>query len=272
MLDDISDIQEFYDSNVDKEDDRLDRHPIERDITWRYLEIYLPATGSILDIGAGAGAYTIPLAKRGYSVTAIDLSSALINTCKKKVSEANLENKVTCLTGDARDLSTITKSDFDAVLLLGPLYHLIQEEDRTKAIKEAFTKLKKGGIIFSAFISRFGIWGDVMRKMPDYIEKQKDLDSVLQNGRDAEIPEWRGKFRAYFANPLEIAPLHEHEGFRTMALAGVEPAGIAVDEQYLSLTDKHRKMWLDLLFKISKEETIIGASCHLLYVGRKYNR
>jgi S-adenosylmethionine-dependent methyltransferase len=267
--DDISDIRAFYDKNVEKEHGRLERHPIERDVTWRYLDTYLPPAGKILDIGAGTGAYTIPLAKRGYSVTAADLSTALIDACEKRVREAALENKVTCIVADARDLSKVTEADFDAVLLMGPLYHLILEEDRKIAVKEAFNRLKPGGIIFSSFISRYGIWGDVMKNLPNYIEKQEDLKFVLERGRDAELPAWEASFRAYFATVSETIPLHEQQGFKTLVVAGVEPAGIAADETYQGLTDMHRKLWLDLLFNISKEESIVGASCHLLYIGRK---
>jgi len=94
MTDDISHIRAFYDENVEQEQGRLERHPIEHDVTWRYLDAYLPPRGKILDIGAATGAYSIPLAKRGYSVTAVDLSPALIKECRKRVREAKVGDKV----------------------------------------------------------------------------------------------------------------------------------------------------------------------------------
>ena len=72
MPDNVEDIRAFYDANVDREHDRLTRHPIEHDVTWRYLDAYLPAKGTILDIGCATGAYTIPMARRGYHVTAVE--------------------------------------------------------------------------------------------------------------------------------------------------------------------------------------------------------
>jgi len=269
MPDDINDIRSFYDNNVHKENDRLERHPVERDITWRYLESYLPPTGKILDIGAGTGAYSIPLAERGYSVTVVDLSTALIDKCKERAKETPLQDKLAFFVADARDLSETKDKDYDAVLLMGPLYHLVLEEDRIKAIKEAFSKMKRDGIIFSAFISRFGIWGDVMVKIPHYIKYQSSVKSILEKGVDAEdFPTWESSFRAYFATVSEIIPLHEKQGFKTLALAGVEPAGFNTD-RYKDLTDEQRKQWLDLIFSISTERTAIGASTHLLYVGEK---
>ena len=151
---------------------------------------------------------------------------------------------------------------------MGPLYHLVLEEDRRKVVAQAFGLLKKGGILFSAFISRYGIWGDIMRRLPGHIEQQGNLTSVLERGRNAEVPHWQGAFRAYFASPAEVIPLHERAGFTTLVLAGVEPVG-ASDDAYSKLTESQRKLWLDLLHEISSEPSTIGASCHMLYIGRK---
>ena len=74
MLDDVSDIASFYNRNTSEEHSRLDRHQLEHDLTWRYLDAYLPARGVILEIGAATGRYTLELARRGYSLTSIDLS------------------------------------------------------------------------------------------------------------------------------------------------------------------------------------------------------
>jgi SAM-dependent methyltransferase len=268
MADDISDIQAFYDRAVEQENGRLQRRQLERDITWCYLDKYLPLQGNILDIGAATGAYTIPLAKRGYGVTTVDLSPKLIEVCKKRVAEEGLEEKVTCHVADARNLTGVPGTKFDAVLMMGPLYHLILEEDRKKALQEAFKRLKTGGVIFSVFISRYGIWGNVMKKLPDYIERQPDLQSVLKEGKDADIEYWKGHFRGYFATVPEIVPLHEKIGFKTLVLAGVEPAGVD-DQIYNSIQGTNRQLWLDLLFSISTEKSIIGASNHIMYIGVK---
>jgi S-adenosylmethionine-dependent methyltransferase len=272
MADNISDIQAFYDGYADKEIDRLERHQLEHDITWRYLDKYLPARGKILEIGAATGTYTIPLAKRGYSVTAVDLSSKLLEVCRKRVAEEGLERKVTCLVADARDLSKVGNTLFDVVLMMGPLYHLVEEEDRKMALNEAYKRLKPGGRIFSAFVSRYGIWGNEMVKFPgNIITRQEDLRSVLKDGRDVDRTHTEGGFRAYFSNVMDITPLHEQAGFRTLALAGVEPAGVP-DGIYTALQGETRKAWLDLLFSISAEKTVIGASCHILYIGEKIGK
>jgi S-adenosylmethionine-dependent methyltransferase len=267
-VDDTSDISRSYDAGAEKENTRLERHRLERDMTWRYLDKYLPRRGRILEVGCATGAYTIPLAKCGYQVTAVDFSAAELELCKKRLKTERLETKVDCVLADARDLSDVLDNDYDAALLMGPLYHLILEEDRLTALRQAYRHLKNGGLIFSTFVSRFGIWGDVIRNYPGYIELQQDVQLVLHQGRDAELAHKLGNFRGYFATPDEIPLLHEKAGFKTLALAGIETAGMR-DEVYNGLSGNRRQLWLDLLFSISRQPSVVGASNHILYIGAK---
>jgi len=267
-MDDVGDIQSYYDGAAERELARLERHQLEHDITWRYLDRYLPPSGTVLEIGAGAGGYTLELARRSYSVTAVDFSSKLIELCQKRVSEQGLEQEVTFLVADARDLADVGHDDFDAALLMGPLYHLVLEDDRKTALREAFNRLKPGGVVFSSLISRYGILGDRLKTIPQWIEDQAMIRALMELGRR---PDGRpaGGFRGYFAEVAEIAPLHEETGFQTLVLAGVEPAISADDESYNRLEGAIRQLWLDLLFGVSTQESIIAASRHLLYVGMK---
>lgn len=268
MKDDIRDIAEHYDSDPERENTRLERHQLEHDLTWCYLNQYLPTHGSILEVGAATGGYTLELARRGYSITAVDLSAANMELCRKRLAGEGLQGQVRLVLADARDLREVTAWDFDVVLLMGPLYHLVEETDRKEALQEVFDRLRTGGIVFSSFISRFGIMGDLLRTVPHWIEDKAEVESILERGRDPyDYP--RGGFRGYFAEVSEIPPLHEAIGFETLTLAGVEPAISADDESYNKLQGQQRQLWLDLFYRISTERTIIGASRHLLYVGRK---
>jgi len=135
MVDDISDIAQFYDSNPDGEHGRLEMHQLEYDLTWRYLDRYLPPRGTILEGGAASGRYTRELAKRGYAVTAVDLSAALIEMSRGQLAADGFENRVRFVVADARNLADVKERGFDAVLLMGPLYHLIEQADRELALK-----------------------------------------------------------------------------------------------------------------------------------------
>jgi len=268
MPDDITDIIDFYNKNAETEHNRLDRHQLEYDLTWRFLEQHLPDKGAILEIGAATGRYTLHLAERGYTITAVDLSSVQLDYATKRITEAGLEGSVEFLVADVRDLSMVTKTDYDVVLLMGPLYHLVEKADREKALQQVYDHMKPGGIIFSSFISRFGILGDLIKNMPDWIKRQREVVSVLMRGRDSEeYPP--GGFRGYFAEVSEIEPLHEGVGFGMIELVGVEPAISADDESYNKLDEELRELWLDLLQEVSANVSTIGASRHLLFIGRK---
>ena len=278
MNDDLSDIAAYYNNDPQREHARLEEHQLEYDLTWRYLDHYLPAQGSILEVGAATGRYTLELAQRGYQVTAVDMSAALMEICRQRIAGAGLEKHVRFVVADARDLGDVAKVDFDAALLMGPLYHLVVEADRKRALQQVYDRLCEGGdrlhaggVLFSAFISRFGIMGDLIKNIPDWIEDRAEVRSLLAEGRrpDDAPP---GGFRGYFATVPEIAPLHEAIGFETLTVAGVEPAISADDESYNKLRGRQRRLWLDLLYELSTEASIIGASRHLLYVGRKKRR
>lgn len=267
-MDDNRDIIDYYNRDAEREHARLVEHQLEFDLTCRWLERYLPAEGSILEIGAATGRYTLELARRGYAITAVDLSPVQLEICRQQLADAGLEGQVRLVVADVRQLNTVLTGEFDAVLLMGPLYHLVHEADRKLALQQVFNFLKPGGVIFSAFISRLGILGDLMKNMPEWIEKTADVWEVIHIGKDPDdYP--RGNFRGYFARLDEIAPLHEGLGFETLALVGVEPAISADDESYNRLEGTRRKLWLDLLDEISTEESIVGASRHMLYIGKK---
>ena len=135
-------------------------------------------------------------------------------------------------------------------------------------LKEAFDHLNESGIIISSLISRFGMIGDLIKNIPNWIERQSEVESVIGSGRDPDdLP--RTGFRGYFATVSEIAPLHESVGFETLIVAGLEPAISADDDSYNNLPEKQRRLWLDLLYELSTEESIMGASRHLIYVGLK---
>jgi hypothetical protein len=144
----------------------------------------------------------------------------------------------------------------------------VKETDRKAALQQVFGQLKQGGILFSALISRLGILGDLLKNLPDWIENQTEVQNIQKTGYNPDHIPGTG-FRGYFARVSEIAPLHEEVGFETVVVAGVEPGISADDESYNKLEGNRRRLWLDLLYEVSTEPSTIGASRHILYIGRK---
>jgi len=271
-MDDISDIREMYDAAWDRENIRLERHQLERDITWRYLDAYLPPPGArVLEVGSATGHYTFELARRGYVLTAVDLSPNMVARARARASELAMGDHIEFVVGDLRELTGIPTNAYDAALIMGPLYHLVLHEDRLMALRRVFEVLRPGGMMISSWLSRFGIMGDLMKNMPDWVFKREEVSSILERGRDLDWYRSHGsdEFRGYFCILSEVAQTHEEVGFNTLTVAGAEPAISADDESYNRLEGEIRRLWLDLLFSISTEPTMAASSRHLLYIGRK---
>ncbi|MBQ6550170.1 MAG: class I SAM-dependent methyltransferase [Lachnospiraceae bacterium] len=104
----------------------------------------------ILDIGAGTGAYALPLAEEGHDVTAVELVPYHLGILRQKAERAGLS--LTLRQGNALDLSKIPDGSFDVVLLFGPLYHLFTKEDKVRALTEAARKLDETGMLFAGYV------------------------------------------------------------------------------------------------------------------------
>ena len=92
------------------------------------------------------------------------------------------------MVADARDMASVPESDFDAVLLMGPLYHLVLRDNRLKALREALARLKPGGVVFSGLVSRFGIMGHLLRHVRNCLEPKEDealLDQLKSRFEEA---------------------------------------------------------------------------------------
>lgn len=118
--------------------------------TVKYIDQFLKPGMRILDIGAGAGEYSIHFALKGYQVDSIELSDANVEAFSKKLTP---DMNINLQQGNALNLSRYEDETFDIVLLFGPLYHLIGEADRNQCILEAKRVMKKSGVIFVAFIN-----------------------------------------------------------------------------------------------------------------------
>ncbi|MBA3367972.1 MAG: class I SAM-dependent methyltransferase, partial [Geodermatophilaceae bacterium] len=113
------------------------------------LARYLPeAPAVVLDVGGAAGAYALPLARQGYDVHLVDPWAAHVEEAARRSAEQPDTPLTSVRLGEARQLSAADAS-VDAVLLLGPLYHLVDAADRAAALGEAFRVLRPGGVLLA---------------------------------------------------------------------------------------------------------------------------
>ncbi len=132
MTDTVKIVKEFYDKSVVVEWERLQRHQFEFELTIRYINRYVKPGDKVLDIGGGPGRYSLHLAAKGCDVTLFDLSSANVEFAKEQANAQGVSFKA--FVGDAREVDSLISEQYDHILLMGPLYHLLQESDRVKAL------------------------------------------------------------------------------------------------------------------------------------------
>lgn len=259
--------ESFYDAYAPKEWQRLEKHRTEFAVSLRALEEFLPQPPcSVLDVGGGPGRYAIELARRGYSVTLLDLSKENLRLARHKASEAQV-SLVDTIHANAVDLSALDAANYDALLLMGPLYHLLLHHERIQAIHEAMRVLKPGGKLFAAFITRFAPFRLVAIEEPTWLAQNPAYArQLLETGIHDQPTQFA---KAYYAHPHEIIPLMEGCGLRTQRLVGCEGIVAELDDQVNALIEEAWEAWVDLNYKLGQDPALYGASDHLLYVGEK---
>jgi len=261
-------VEKLYDSNPQAEWERAERHRTEFAITLRALLQHLPpAPCRVLDCGGGPGRYAIELARRGYEVTLFDLSAGNLALARGKATEAAVA-LAGFDQGTALDLSRYGDGSFDAVLLMGPLYHLLEEAERLRALSEERRVLRPGGPLFAAFITRFAVHRDAAAH---YFTEPLALpglyETIEQTGQLP--PREGGTFVAYFAHPDEVEPLVRRAGLEVDEILGVEGyVSIVEDQGVNALTGPAWDWWLEANWRGAHEAALRGAVEHLLVVAR----
>jgi ubiquinone/menaquinone biosynthesis C-methylase UbiE len=258
----------FYNEFAPKEWQRLERHRTEFAVSLRAMKNYLPKPpGSVLDIGGGPGRYAIELSRQGYSVTLLDISRENLRIASLKAKEAQVFLAGT-IHANAVDLGQFDSASCDAVLMMGPLYHLLTHKERSQAVHEAVRVLKPGGRLFTTFITRFAPFRLVASGKPAWLAQNPEYARQLLETGIHDQPNHFAK--AYYVHPDEVAPLMESCGLKTLNLIGCEGILAGHEEKVNALTDETWKAWVDLNYKLGQEPTLYGASDHLLHVGEKF--
>ena len=247
---------------------------IEFEVTCQVLATHLPSHARVLDIGGGPGRYTIWLARRGYHVTLADLCPEQLSIARTKIGQAGVEAMVEeVIEVDARDLSHWADNSFDAVLSLGPFYHLPDPNDRNRAAAELHRVLRANGTAFVAlmpgyaFLRRTLDIPDERRHLgqPDFIERILK-EGVFTNDVSGRFTDGHGVM------PEEVSPFFEQHGFTTLALLSAE--GIAVNNQralseLVTSDPATYQAAMDVIMSTAGDPSILGMANHLLYVGRR---
>jgi ubiquinone/menaquinone biosynthesis C-methylase UbiE len=267
------DIIDYY-ANFYSEDSRLreglGRFEYERtkEILGRYIH---PDRSVILDIGGGPGAYALWLAAQGYSVHLLDLVIHHVATAKAQASRYGLP-LASLAVGDATSLP-FQEAYADDVLLMGPLYHLTARSDRLRALRESRRVLKSGGRIFCAAISRYASALDGFRaKLFDDPRFEQIVERDLTEGQHRNpAPDQDYFTTAFFHKPIELREEVEEAGLICEKVLAVEGPLVLIPalNEWIDTREAYFDLALKYTQRLEEEESLLGASSHLLAIGRK---
>jgi SAM-dependent methyltransferase len=256
------------------ESGRLDEgyFPLERARTQELVRRHLPAPpGVVLDVGGAAGAYAFWLAEAGYEVHLVDPVPLHVRQAEEASGERTEGRLASARVGDARRLD-FADASADAVLMLGPLYHLTGRADRRAALAEARRVLKPGGLVFAAAISRFASLLDGLRgPVFEHEAFARIVERDLADGQHRNETGVADFFTtAFFHRPPELEDEVREAGFALLGLFAVEGPGALVAGFRERWQDPAaRARLLDLVRRVEREPALLGASPHLLAVGRR---
>lgn len=254
------------------EDGRLaaSQGELERLRTQQILHRHLPpAPATIFDVGGASGAYACPLAEQGYQVHLIDPVELHLEQARARSGASGVQLSSIAL-GDARALG-VPGEVADAVLLLGPLYHLVERSDRLQALREARRILKPAGVLFAAAISRFASLLDGLATGAFQDEQfRKIVATDLASGQHRNPTGNPAYFTtAYFHRPEETAAEVRDAGFDNVRVLAIEgPAWSAAYFRQAWSDERQRGELMQFLSLVEEEPSILGASAHLLVVAR----
>ena len=249
---------EYY--NKFKEDKRLDtKHgQVEFLTAIKYINKYLNKDYKILDVGAGTGKYSIYYKKLGYDVTAVELVKQNINTFKSNLDDLDIP----IYQGNAINLSMFKDNTFDIVLLFGPMYHLISQEEKISALKEAKRIVKNNGYIFISYcMNEYAIITHGFKE--NYIKEDiKSIDNkynIISKDNDLYS----------FVRIKDINKLNKICNLKRVKIIAQDGPTEYIKKEINKMDEETFNIYLNYHFKTCESKYLLEASRHTLDILKK---
>ena len=227
--------------------------------TVTYIDKYLKKGDRILEVGAGTGRYSIHYAKQGYEVDAVELVDKNLQEMKLKITE---NMNIRAIKGNALDLTMYKDNTFDITLVLGPLYHLFDEPDIDKAIKEAIRVTKPKGKIIIAYITddsvimNYGIKKEHMKYMKEICNDDWKIPKIKE-----EV------FATYRIN--DFTKMMEKYNVNKLKNVAADGLSETISDMINKLNEEDFNIYVDYHLKNCEREDLMGYSSHVLYICEK---
>ncbi len=273
MDDTLSRVRDAYDRDPEREWRRLETRAqfrLEHLVTWHALERHLPALDRprrVLDAGGGPGRYTVDLARRGYAVTLLDLSPAILDLARRRVAEAGpaVEGNVEAVVeGSITDLSSFPDGGFDAVLCLGGvLSHVVDSKQRERALAELRRVARPEAPLFISAMNRLGAYRSAVQWPNAWAQ-------IFPTVAEAGLATLELGAPAYLFQPEEFVAALVAAGLEVRRLYGCSGIGAHLQEDNLLalVADPERwPIWRELLLATCDHPGVVGVSNLLLAVA-----
>jgi ubiquinone/menaquinone biosynthesis C-methylase UbiE len=264
----------FYDSYGEQEWDRLSKNPaalVSFHIHQHYLKKYVKSTDSVLEVGAGAGRFTIELAKLGALITVGDISSEQLRLNQKYAVKYQSETSVSShLQLDITDLSMFEAATFDVVVCYGGALSYVLEK-ASIALDEMLRVLKPEGYLLLSVMSLVGTTQakfEVITEIPNFTRL---VDRV--NGNGFLNGQTNNKHRLKMYRAKELKQLCQSHQCEIMAMSASNYLSLNRNEflEEMLTTDA----WANFLrweLDFCAEDGCLDGGTHIISVIKKTNR
>ena len=259
-------LRAYYEQGMERERLSDGRGELEFTRTTEIVLRRLPAAPAVVaDIGGGPGRYALWLASLGYQVEHRDLMPLHV---EQLTAEAAGVAGIRTAVGDVRDTG-MPGASVDAVLLLGPLYHLTDRAERVRAMRECARIVRPGGAVFAAAISRWAPRIDGMLRERLYLKHRAALDVIDEIDRTGILPPLgEGAFNGFCHRPGELRDEIAEAGLEVADLVSVEgPAFILGDLDARMADPVDRSVALTVARAIERVPELTGFGPHLIATG-----
>jgi SAM-dependent methyltransferase len=269
-------------------DDIIHKAHLDREIASR-----LDGVETALDVGAGTGRFSLPLAARGVKVTHLDISTGMIERARHGAAQAGVLAKITFRQGRLADLEDYPAGRFDLVICSdAPVSYAYPDHEAAIA---ALVRVSRGAIVLSVS-SRLGYLSlclNPLQKEPYFADPESDdplvrfyreqgrarLDSwepqienaweVLNAGLISPRQQTESDYRAgrtpwpnnYLFLPAELDALLRANQVTDIRLAGPGALSRGIPNvvlRKLLLTEEYRQRFLDLCFAFDSQAAVCG--------------
>lgn len=268
-----------YDEAPEREWDRLDRdlyHRLEWEETVHHLERVLPDAGRVLDIGGGAGRYSVWLAERGYDVVLVDPSEELVELAAEKAAEHGVEKAVTTRVGDVRDLDFEADAVDATICLGGPLSHVLDGSERETATAELARVTVPGGPVAVSVMGRLAALQTIASGAGRAAPERDETELLPRLAREGTYgPALLDEFDREPTSPpmhlfrvAELEALLEGAGLDVETVTGLESVVSQRRADFEELTDAHREALRQTVAALRGDRCAADLSGHILAVAR----